>query len=319
MAIIGGLMALTMTWRTVSQFGVTLQLNLREARLCAFGENCEAKPLVGSMATFGTVMTVLAVSMIVVCAVRIVALLRGRDHVLLGKLTLAAGVLVPIDALAVMHSHDIGLFDGASLGFFAALAGGLFAVFASWANNNSAPLETSIGQQARAVHAANQSAVGQPSAGASPAQASPGRPQAMRGLPTSLGTLKFVVRTVDVDDGGVTTGGRRIEWRDVAKLRARRMPPDPPFDKALIVDIVPRSGEPIRLLTSSLIDTTRASFPKQMIAKDTFRRILAAARTGCPGVDVDDGTAAFIAGDEAPVLGAVRQLVEQEQTYSSSS
>jgi hypothetical protein len=123
------------------------------------------------------------------------------------------------------------------------------------------------------------------------------------------------MKAVDVDAEGISAGTHRILWRELAKLRARRLPADAPFEKLLIVDLVPKTGEAIRLLTSSTVETSRAPFTKATTAKETLRRLLAHARDASGGVDVDPGTAAFITGAEAPVLGAIRQLVELEATY----
>ena len=62
-----------------------------------------------------------------------------------------------------------------------------------------------------------------------------------------------------IDPGGLTVttvagDQRTVAWSDFAAVVVRRLPPDPPFSKLLLIDLSTTTGSPIRLLPSSRID-----------------------------------------------------------------
>lgn len=136
----------------------------------------------------------------------------------------------------------------------------------------------------------------------------------------SLADLRFVVKTGTLVEGGLTvelaSGARRtIAWTDVTEVVVRRLPPDPPFEKTAICDLVTGAG-PLRLLPTSRIDF--ASLPRGAApsTKENWRRLVEVARAANPAIAIERESAAFFAGGEAPIVAAIKRFAEYDRRYT---
>jgi hypothetical protein len=134
-------------------------------------------------------------------------------------------------------------------------------------------------------------------------------------------TLRFVVDTGRFDDQHVTvrtTDGdeRTLRWIDLDKVVARRLPPDPPFEKTLLVDLVPKHGPPLRLLQSTRLEWRNLPGGAATTARENLRRLVAYARACHPALVIDPASEPFVLrGGEPPQLGSARLVAEYDAAY----
>lgn len=136
------------------------------------------------------------------------------------------------------------------------------------------------------------------------------------------GALRFVVV-----DGSITPTGlslrlernveRTIAWSDILEVAARRMPPDPPYEKTTFVDLVTTSA-PVRLLPSSRLDY--AALPGGMApnTRENWRRLVALAREHNSAITIEAESAEFFAGGrDAPMFPAWKKFLEWDRRYDA--
>jgi hypothetical protein len=134
-------------------------------------------------------------------------------------------------------------------------------------------------------------------------------------------TLRFVVDTGAFDAHGLrvrTTDGdeRTIRWIDLDRAVARRLPPDPPFEKTLLVDLVPKEGPPLRLLQSTRLEWRNLPGGAATTARENLRRLVAHAQACHPALVIDPASEAFVLrGAEPPQLGSARLVAEYDAAY----
>lgn len=136
------------------------------------------------------------------------------------------------------------------------------------------------------------------------------------------GALRFVVVDGEITDAGlvlrVDRGGERaLAWSDIVEVVARRMPPDPPYEKTTFIDLVVAGGPPARLLPTSRLDF--AALPGGMApnTKENWRRLVALARQHNPAISIEADSADFFAGGrDAPMFPALKKFVEWDRRYS---
>jgi hypothetical protein len=134
-------------------------------------------------------------------------------------------------------------------------------------------------------------------------------------------TLRFVVDTGAFDAQELrvrTTDGdeRTVRWIDLDRVVARRLPPDPPFEKTLLVDLVPRHGKPLRLLPSTRLEWRNLPGGAATTARENLRRLVAHAQACHPALVIEPASEAFVShGAEPPQLGSPRLVAEYDATY----
>lgn len=152
------------------------------------------------------------------------------------------------------------------------------------------------------------------------AQPNPVRPVA---ADAARGDVRFVVV-----DGTITSTGlavrfarnveRTIAWTDLVEVAARRMPPDPPYEKMTFVDLVVAGGAaPVRLVPSSRLDY--AALPGGMApnTRENWRRLVTLARERNPAIAIEPESADFFAGGrDAPMFTAWKKFLEWDRRYS---
>jgi hypothetical protein len=133
--------------------------------------------------------------------------------------------------------------------------------------------------------------------------------------------LRFVVQRLTIGETGLeaemTDGSTRsLPWRELGTLFVGQLPVDPPYEKRVFLDLVPRSGgAPLRLLA-----TTRANYDAMggaaATSTENFRRLAVHARENNPGLAVDHVTRAFVHDKKSPrQFLAHSQFVEYDTRY----
>jgi hypothetical protein len=131
--------------------------------------------------------------------------------------------------------------------------------------------------------------------------------------------LRFVLKQLDLGaDVLVATPvegvPRTVALADLVAVRAAQLPPEAPYARAVVVDLVPRAGAPVRVTAA-----TRANYamlPGQgATSLENQRRLVAWVREARPGLAVDEDTARFATGGLPVVLATPRAFAEWEARY----
>lgn len=138
-------------------------------------------------------------------------------------------------------------------------------------------------------------------------------PAAPVGADATRAAVRFVVT-----DGVATAAGlelrfdrggpRTVAWADIVEVVARRMPPDPPYDKTAFVDLVLAEGGPARLLPTTRLDLSALLGPAAPGAKENWRRLVGLARAQNPAIAIEPASDDFFAGGRDPVMFAAPKL-----------
>ena len=144
------------------------------------------------------------------------------------------------------------------------------------------------------------------------------------GVDAARKSLRFIVNKVDLGAEGLRatlSSGvvREIRYDQVASLVARQLPPDPPWEGALIVDIVPAKDaapEPVRIFGNTVVNYAAIPGGGTASRLDNTRRLTAFLRERCAGASVDEATQEFIRGPKVPLRFAnMTQFIEYDTTY----
>ncbi|HVV85733.1 MAG TPA: hypothetical protein VHE35_21890 [Kofleriaceae bacterium] len=135
------------------------------------------------------------------------------------------------------------------------------------------------------------------------------------------GALRFVVTEGTLTDGGLILHfdrglPRTVPWAQVVEVAARRMPPDPPYDKTAFVDLVVADGAPARLLPTTRLDLAALPGGVAPNTKENWRRLVALAREHNPAIAIEADSVDFFAGGRDPVaFPALKKFVEWDRRY----
>jgi hypothetical protein len=134
--------------------------------------------------------------------------------------------------------------------------------------------------------------------------------------------LRFVIRSCDISEAGISVimddrTQRDILFTEIERLIARRLPPDPPFEKTVFVDIMlSGASAPIRLLPS-----TRANYgflPGSAMSSKENMRSLAQYITGRGPASFEPESADFFTDGKAPPLFmAIKQFADYDAQYQA--
>jgi hypothetical protein len=109
---------------------------------------------------------------------------------------------------------------------------------------------------------------------------------------------------------------RELPWAEIAQIAVRQLPPDPPWERSLVVDLAPAEGPPIRLLSTSFVNF--AALPGGATASrlDNVRRLASLVREHNPGLQIESATEGFVASQGAPLrLLSMNQFAEYDARY----
>ncbi|MBK9036716.1 MAG: hypothetical protein IPL61_36610 [Myxococcales bacterium] len=335
-AALGLLIGLLVVDWVVTDVGLgSLHLGPRSSQLCA-GSHCVD---VRSGARTWNLMSGIALAVGVLSAVGliIVAALRflGTDPGPFGRATAWACAATTVFALvALVAAAPDAIGDYAAGGPLTVIAA-TFGISVRTSRDSASAFGS--GRSARPVrsvatvvasHGGAASAVTSvpPRATAAASASSAGAPTAARSL-VGAGVSHTGVRFVVVDGALTATGlalrfersvERTIVWADLVEAVARRLPPDPPHDKATFIDLVVADGAPARLTPASRVDFTALPDGQAANTRENWRRLVALARTHNPAIAIEAESADFFAGGrDAPMFTAWKKFLEWDQRYGA--
>jgi hypothetical protein len=115
--------------------------------------------------------------------------------------------------------------------------------------------------------------------------------------------LAYATATVTIEETGLQCRReddlvKRVRWRDIVGVVARRLPAGPPYEGVTFLDVVSEPGATLRILPWTKL--TGASFEHQGDLR--AREIVQLLQARCPTLHVDPATRAFLGGDLAAQL-----------------
>ena len=132
-------------------------------------------------------------------------------------------------------------------------------------------------------------------------------------------SLRFVARTLFIHRAGLTAECKRgrveISWKDIASVVARRLPPDPPFEKTLFMDIAPAGGSPIRLLSSTRANYEVLPGGAGLGSAQNFQKLAALIKQASPNAIEADSRPFFESGEKAPMFAAIKLFAAYDSQY----
>jgi hypothetical protein len=133
--------------------------------------------------------------------------------------------------------------------------------------------------------------------------------------------LRFVVAEATIGDAGlvVTLEDHRkldLPWKAFTRAAARLLPPDPPFNKLIVVDLCTVGGQPLRFLPSTRVNYAALPGGAAPNSRENLRRLVAHVKSKQPTFGVEHDSAAFFAGSrEPPACATLKQFVAYDEQY----
>jgi hypothetical protein len=138
--------------------------------------------------------------------------------------------------------------------------------------------------------------------------------------------LRFLVHKVEILEAGlrVTTREGRVReapWSGIGRIVARQLPPDPPWEAGLLVDLVAfldGRWEPLRVFTTTLVNFAALEGGASTSRLDNLRRLVRHLRARNSAVALDDDTLVFAEGKPPARFVTLTQLAEYDAVYGPS-
>jgi hypothetical protein len=133
--------------------------------------------------------------------------------------------------------------------------------------------------------------------------------------------LRFATRECTLSADGLVAKGsdggeRRLGFRDVASVFVRQLPSDPPFERALFVDLVPASAPPVRLMAATRVNYASLPGGAAPTALENLRRLARAVVQANTAVQLDPETKAFVDGKPPASFGGLGQFASYDSRFT---
>lgn len=141
------------------------------------------------------------------------------------------------------------------------------------------------------------------------------------GADAAAEVLSFALKALEILPEGLVatdrTGARRtVAFAEIGRVAARRLPDGPPFSGAILLDLIPATGGPIRLLAA-----TRANYGvlpgSGSTSHENFRRLVRHLKSKNPALALEPESAPYLeeGGGFPPALSTTDALVEYESQF----
>src|SRR5262245_48003697 len=137
--------------------------------------------------------------------------------------------------------------------------------------------------------------------------------------------LRFTAHKCEISDEGlrVTSGQgrtREVPWNEIGRLVVRQLPPDPPWDAGVLLDVVALADgvrwEPVRIFVTTFVNYGVLPGGSSTSRLENIRNLGRLLREKNPAVDVDPDTTAFLDGPAPPGRFAnIPQFTEYDGHY----
>lgn len=136
--------------------------------------------------------------------------------------------------------------------------------------------------------------------------------------------LRFVAFKCEIVGDGLVARlhdgtSRGFTWADVTTIYARRLPHEPPWERMLVMDLVPVSGPPVRLLTTTSVNFGALPGGAASSHLENCRRLAAHVETQNPAVEMDPETRSFVSGfGPCAALLAIEQFMRYDDQFDQA-
>jgi len=327
-------------WAFSSEFG-RVSVDLRGAQLCLGPFGCNEIPMRQLGGSFGLFARItFAVGLVSAGGLAWVAALRattGNADVPFARAIGAACALLLASAILTLFAFPPdNAAEGLGRGGWATVGGALLGVIAVYyvgAGRDAygegraepirvvpAPLTPPAATPPRSVY--DYEAVGRRARRDSTGTTKTGRvtPAGPAAVDALREALRFVVNEGAIGAVGLDVrldrgGYRTVRWSEIRCVVARRLPPDPPYEKAIFVDLITDAG-PLRLLPSSRLDYHALPGGAAPNSRENLRRLVALAHQHNPRLVLDAQSADFFRGGrEPPMFTALKKFAEYDTQY----
>lgn len=144
------------------------------------------------------------------------------------------------------------------------------------------------------------------------------------GVDSARKSLRFIVHRCEIVDAGLRVTlpsgeARSIPFAGIVGVVARQLPLDPPWDGALILDVVPSvdvSPEPVRIFATTVVGYAAIPGGASASRLDNTRRLVAFLQEKCPAAVLDEPTQEFMRGPKGPLrFASMTQFIEYDISY----
>ena len=138
---------------------------------------------------------------------------------------------------------------------------------------------------------------------------------------STASALRYVAKRCEVTAEALQVtlpGGavRVLYWSDVGSVWVRMLPPDRPWDSQIVFDVVPRSGQPLRVFATTFLHWPQGGRPSTS-RMENLRRLAAHIAAQVPGLVMDEATRAFVAGGPIARLARIADLEAHDALYAA--
>lgn len=146
------------------------------------------------------------------------------------------------------------------------------------------------------------------------------------GVDAISSTLRFCAREVELRDRGMTVTGhddqlRFVEYSHIAGIVVRALPPDPPFEGRLLVDLVPTPDSagrrwPVRLLPNTRVNYAALPQGVASTSNQNLRNLVDFVVGTQPNIVRDPDLTAFLAGSPPRRFAALKEFTAYDAGFT---
>ncbi len=151
--------------------------------------------------------------------------------------------------------------------------------------------------------------------------------RAQASVDAAAAALRFLAHKVEIGEAGLKVtmreggGVHEAPWSGIGRVVARQLPPDPPWDAGVLLDVVAYLGgrwQPLRLFTTTLVNFAALGGEAASSRLENLRRLARHLREKNPALALDEATLAFVDGGKQPLrLASIGELAEYDAVYGS--
>lgn len=109
---------------------------------------------------------------------------------------------------------------------------------------------------------------------------------------------------------------RDVAWSEIATIAVRQLPPDPPWERTLLVDLAPAGGPPVRILSTTFVNFAALPGGASATRLDNIRGLTRLVQERNPHTAIEEGTAPALRPGGTPLrLLSMNQFGEYDARY----
>ncbi len=148
---------------------------------------------------------------------------------------------------------------------------------------------------------------------------------AVRRATDATARIPFAVLKCEFDEGGLRAWSdqrqaRSLRWDDIVGVRIRELPPDSPWERSVVFEVVPAAAagtgrRPVRLVRSTIVNFRALPGGAAVTLRENLRRLGAFVLSANPAARVDPGSHKFFEGGPCPTIASMAALVADDGEF----